>query len=194
MKRSTDRILTTFAGSLIRPPEVLALEPETDDATRTATLRTAVAEVVRKQVEVGVDVVSDGEFGKSSWFTYVMERLERLRGPPGASRPRSASWAWTSCATPTSFSGFRHGRLARVAHVCVAPITLHRQAGHAARRRQLSRTLCRASTSKARSCPSWRRPASRSTTPTSTTRHTRNTWRRWPTRCTRSTPRSPTRA
>ncbi|MBV9582253.1 MAG: hypothetical protein JO057_27025, partial [Chloroflexi bacterium] len=75
MQRSTDRILTTFAGSLIRPPEVLALGPDTDDATRTATLRAAVAEVVRHQVDVGLDVVSDGEFGKSSWFTYVMERL-----------------------------------------------------------------------------------------------------------------------
>ena len=75
MKNSTDRILTTFAGSLIRPPEVLALTPETDDATRSATLRRAVSEVVRKQVEVGVDVVSDGEFSKSSWFTYVMDRL-----------------------------------------------------------------------------------------------------------------------
>jgi 5-methyltetrahydropteroyltriglutamate--homocysteine methyltransferase len=36
----------------------------------------AVEEVVRKQAEVGVDIVSDGEFGKSSWFSYVMERLE----------------------------------------------------------------------------------------------------------------------
>ena len=45
MKRSTDRFLTTFAGSLIRPPEVLALTPETDEATRTATLRAAVADL-----------------------------------------------------------------------------------------------------------------------------------------------------
>ena len=95
MKRSTDRILTTFAGSLIRPPEVLALGPDTDDATRTATLRTAVAEVVRKEAEVGVDVVSDGEFGKSNWFTYVMDRLDgyevRPVERPDDRRARSAT-------------------------------------------------------------------------------------------------------
>ena len=44
--------------------------------TRAATLRSAVAEVVCKQAEAGVDVVSDGEFGKSTWFTYIMERLD----------------------------------------------------------------------------------------------------------------------
>ncbi len=76
MKRSTDRILTTHAGSMIRPPEVLALGPDMDEPTTTATLRKAVADVVRQQVELGVDVISDGEFGKSSWFTYVMERLD----------------------------------------------------------------------------------------------------------------------
>ena len=42
----------------------------------TATLRAAVADVVRKQAELGVDVISDGEFGKESWFTYVMSRLD----------------------------------------------------------------------------------------------------------------------
>ncbi|MBV9603252.1 MAG: epoxyalkane--coenzyme M transferase, partial [Chloroflexi bacterium] len=60
MKRSTDRILTTHAGSMIRPPEVLALGPDVDQADQTETLRKAVAEVVRKQAELGVDVVSDG--------------------------------------------------------------------------------------------------------------------------------------
>ena len=81
MKRSTDRILTTHVGSLIRPPEVLAFAAahadgkRVDDAAETATLKSAVAEVVRQQVEHGVDIVSDGEFGKSTWFTYIMERL-----------------------------------------------------------------------------------------------------------------------
>jgi 5-methyltetrahydropteroyltriglutamate--homocysteine methyltransferase len=75
MKRNTDRILTTCAGSLIRPPEVLAGSQEADETTRTAVLQSAVADVVRKQVEVGVDIVSDGGFGKSSWSTYVMNRL-----------------------------------------------------------------------------------------------------------------------
>ena len=76
MQRSTERILTTHAGSMIRPPEVLALDAGVDASMRTVTLQSAVAEVVRKQVEQGIDVVSDGEFGKSSWFTYVMDRLD----------------------------------------------------------------------------------------------------------------------
>jgi len=122
MQRSTDRILTTFAGSLIRPPEVLVLGPDTDDATRTATLRAAVAEVVRHQVDVGLDVVSDGEFGKSSWFTYVMERLGgyevRQVAPPaigyiGLDESRYADFFQTSGMTSR---GTRR-------HVCVAPIT-----------------------------------------------------------------------
>ena len=63
---------------MIRPPEVLALGPDTDEPTRTATLRKAVGDVARQQVELGVDVISDGEFGKESWFTYVMRRLDGL--------------------------------------------------------------------------------------------------------------------
>jgi 5-methyltetrahydropteroyltriglutamate--homocysteine methyltransferase len=121
MKRSTDRILTTFAGSLIRPPDVLALTGDTDEATRSSVLRDAVADVVRKQVEVGVDVVSDGEFGKSSWFTYVMERLEgyevRPVEPPeigflGRDEKRFADFFQTS----------GMGQLGSSQHVCVGPL------------------------------------------------------------------------
>jgi 5-methyltetrahydropteroyltriglutamate--homocysteine methyltransferase len=81
MKRSEDRILTTHVGSLIRPPDLLAYatakaqgEAIDEDAYR-ACLRQAVAEVVRKQAEVGVDIINDGEFGKSSWAAYVLERI-----------------------------------------------------------------------------------------------------------------------
>jgi 5-methyltetrahydropteroyltriglutamate--homocysteine methyltransferase len=121
MQNSSDRILTTFAGSLIRPPEVLALTPETDDATRSATLRTAVSEVVRQQVEAGVDVVSDGEFSKSSWFTYVMDRLSgyevRSAEPPkigvrGKDETRYPDY-WRAVGAP----GWQFRR-----HVCVGPI------------------------------------------------------------------------
>jgi methionine synthase II (cobalamin-independent) len=55
VKRSTDRILTTLAGSLIRPPSLFALTGETDERTRAATLRETVGEVVREQVEVGIE-------------------------------------------------------------------------------------------------------------------------------------------
>ena len=82
MKRSSDRILTTHVGSLIRPPALQdflrakqAGKPY-DKAAYEACLKQSVAEVVHKQAEVGIDVVSDGEFGKSiSWSQYVLERL-----------------------------------------------------------------------------------------------------------------------
>jgi len=81
MRRSEDRILTTHTGSLIRPTELLELAQrardgsEADQAAYAETLRSSVAEVVRKQAEVGLDIVSDGEFGKSSWAAYILERL-----------------------------------------------------------------------------------------------------------------------
>ena len=93
MNRSTARILTTHVGSLVRPgpiAEVLRAESlgQTIDAGAfERLLGPAVADVVRKQVEVGVDVPSDGEFGKTMWTQYVAERLggiERRDLPPSA--------------------------------------------------------------------------------------------------------------
>jgi 5-methyltetrahydropteroyltriglutamate--homocysteine methyltransferase len=78
VKRSTDRILTTFVGSLSRPPELRAVLAHTegrDKGEYEATLRKSVAEAVRKQAEVGLDVVSDGEFGKSNWASYILDRV-----------------------------------------------------------------------------------------------------------------------
>jgi 5-methyltetrahydropteroyltriglutamate--homocysteine methyltransferase len=82
MKRSTNRILTTHTGSLIRPPQLLDLvrakregesvEPQIFDAT----LQHAVGDVVARQVKAGIDVPNDGEFGKStSWSLYALKRL-----------------------------------------------------------------------------------------------------------------------
>jgi 5-methyltetrahydropteroyltriglutamate--homocysteine methyltransferase len=94
MKGSTDRILTTHVGSLIRPPalqEFLRAKQagkSYDTAAYGKCLTESVANVVHKQAEVGIDVVSDGEFGKSiSWSQYVLERLsgfERRPIKPGA--------------------------------------------------------------------------------------------------------------
>src|SRR6266508_464049 len=88
MKRSTNRILTTHAGSLPRPTALDdAVERRgTDEPAYAATLRSSVADVVRKQVEAGVDVVNDGEFGKSSWTGYLTKRLGGFESrplPPG---------------------------------------------------------------------------------------------------------------
>ena len=82
MKRSTDRILTTHVGSLIRPAalqEFLRAKQASkpyNEAAYDRCLTASVADVVNKQAEVGIDVISDGEFGKSiSWSQYVLERL-----------------------------------------------------------------------------------------------------------------------
>jgi 5-methyltetrahydropteroyltriglutamate--homocysteine methyltransferase len=77
------RVLTTHVGSLIRPPDLVELlrakdrgEPYDEDEFA-ACLRRSVADVVRRQAEIGIDIVSDGEFGKSvSWSRYIRERLD----------------------------------------------------------------------------------------------------------------------
>jgi 5-methyltetrahydropteroyltriglutamate--homocysteine methyltransferase len=80
--KSTDRILTTHVGSLVRPPELVAFLKQQqnheryDSGAYEECLRRSVAEVVKGQAEAGIDIVSDGEFGKSiSWSRYVLERL-----------------------------------------------------------------------------------------------------------------------
>ena len=82
MKRSTERILTTHVGSLIRPAELLEfLKAEKSGKKLDAhayeqCLKDSVAGVVRRQAQAGIDVVSDGEFGKNiSWAQYALERL-----------------------------------------------------------------------------------------------------------------------
>jgi 5-methyltetrahydropteroyltriglutamate--homocysteine methyltransferase len=89
MKRSTDRIFTTHVGSLIRPKELqdfLRLKQAGkpyDQSTYDACLTQSVADIVRQQAAAGVDVVSDGEFGKSiSWSQYVLERLSGFERRP----------------------------------------------------------------------------------------------------------------
>jgi 5-methyltetrahydropteroyltriglutamate--homocysteine methyltransferase len=82
MKRSTNRILTTHVGSLIRPPQLLefARALQSGDAVNGQAydkcLSDSVAEVVRRQAEAAIDIVNDGEFGKStSWSLYALKRL-----------------------------------------------------------------------------------------------------------------------
>ena len=84
MKHSTHRILTTHAGSLARPADLLEMvrikeagQPYDQEAFA-ARVRTAVAEVVGKQINAGVDVVSDGEQGKPGFANYVKDRLTGL--------------------------------------------------------------------------------------------------------------------
>ena len=89
MKRSSDRILTTHVGSLIRP-QLLQAFLRAKQAGKTfdrdgyeTCLSESVAEIVRRQAETGIDVVSDGEFGKSiSWSQYALERLSNFERRP----------------------------------------------------------------------------------------------------------------
>jgi 5-methyltetrahydropteroyltriglutamate--homocysteine methyltransferase len=89
MKRSVDRILTTHVGSLIRPQplqEFLRAKQASKPFDLQAydhCLTRSVADVVRRQAEAGIDVISDGEFGKSiSWSQYVLERLSGFERRP----------------------------------------------------------------------------------------------------------------
>jgi 5-methyltetrahydropteroyltriglutamate--homocysteine methyltransferase len=89
MKRSTDRILTTHAGSLSRPKDLIALNraraagEKVDDAIYARCLTSAVADVVKRQHAAGIDIPDDGEFGKpmaanydyGSWWSYSFARM-----------------------------------------------------------------------------------------------------------------------
>lgn len=81
MKRSTDRILTTHVGSLARPSRQLQLlfakerGEAYDPAEFESSTRQAVDDIVAGQVRAGIDIVCDGEQGKSSFLTYIADRL-----------------------------------------------------------------------------------------------------------------------
>ena len=137
MKRSSNRILTTHVGSLIRPPALQdflrakqAGKPY-DKSAYDACLKDSVADVVHKQAEVGIDVVSDGEFGKSiSWSQYVLERLSGFERRPikpggnpftrGVDRERFAEFYTELDA--------REGVATTIEAVCVGPISYTGQA------------------------------------------------------------------
>lgn len=82
MKRSEHRILTTHVGSIVRPPRLRELagmsmtspSPENKKEFEDS-LAESVAEVVKLQAKSGIDIVNDGEFGKSSWSNYILERI-----------------------------------------------------------------------------------------------------------------------
>jgi hypothetical protein len=97
MNHSTDRILTSHVGSLIRPQSVVdylrakqAGQP-VDEAAHQSKLKDEVRDVVAQQKTAGIDIPSDGEFGKGiSWSQYVIERMSvaRSRGTiPGVAAP-----------------------------------------------------------------------------------------------------------
>src|SRR3984893_11800485 len=88
IQQNNDRIQTTHISSLPRPHDLLdimmakfAKQPYNDKAYQ-AKLTQAVADCVRKQVDCGIDFVTDGEFSKPGFFTYIQERLEGFEARP----------------------------------------------------------------------------------------------------------------
>jgi 5-methyltetrahydropteroyltriglutamate--homocysteine methyltransferase len=122
MRRSSDRFLTTHVGSLPRPDDLLKMMTEKDSGHRvdptafSARVQRAVAEIVKRQVEIGVDVIDDGEQGKASFVTYANERLGGIEpGSPARQRGEHPAKAWHF---PSSTRRSRRMRAARPRERC----------------------------------------------------------------------------
>jgi len=136
MKRSEHRILTTHVGSLIRPKTLLdaakdALHP---DAYAQALTR-AVLDVVVQQAKAGIDVVNDGEYGKSGWANYSLERLSGFEPRPDTRY--EAVWLGRDRFRFREFMAaeFPRGTIGTPGHACTGPLTYR---GHDAVRRDLA--------------------------------------------------------
>ena len=127
MKHSTDRILTTHAGSLPRPPELLDLmqaggAKALDESSNANRLRKAVSEIVRRQTDLGIDVIDDGEYGKPSFVSYINERLGGYEVDT-VSGPRNQ---WATSREGLSFPEFyaqTHAASTHTHMICTGPIT-----------------------------------------------------------------------
>jgi len=129
MKRSEKRILTTHVGSLIRPKELrdlaaAAQKSPPEKQRYEDLLRKSVEDVVKMQAKVGIDVVDDGEYGKSSWANYIVDRITGFELRPGDMRP--IEWLGRDLqrfpeVMAAEFRGFAESG-GMPARVCVAPI------------------------------------------------------------------------
>lgn len=124
MRASTDRILTTHVGSLARPRPLLELMREKehgrpyDEGRFEAEVRTAVHDVVDRQLETGIDIPTDGEMSKVSFVTYIENRLGGLEARPGPPLT-PPSWKVEIDAFPEYY-----GRYLQKYSEAVAPITV----------------------------------------------------------------------
>ena len=89
LQQNTDHVQTTHIGSLPRPHNLLDLlkarysgQP-CDESKLNVVLAEAIADCVRKQVECGIEIVTDGEYSKPGFFTYIRERFEGFESRPG---------------------------------------------------------------------------------------------------------------
>ncbi len=132
MKRSEHRILTTHVGSLVRPKELRELAPAGQDPADLARYNNALAQatidVVRKQAEVGIDIVSDGEYGKSSWANYILKRISGFEIRPDQLRPVIWLGRDRERFAESIFQEFPRLAAGTVTEACVGPIKYQ---GHA---------------------------------------------------------------
>jgi 5-methyltetrahydropteroyltriglutamate--homocysteine methyltransferase len=125
MNYSTDRILTTHAGSLPRPAGLMdmvlakARSEAYDQGAFAARLRAAVAEVVKRQVECGLDIVNDGELSKPNFTDYVAARIAGCENRPGTGFRRLSMTARDERKFPEYFDAHRRPRYAGGATVPV---------------------------------------------------------------------------
>jgi 5-methyltetrahydropteroyltriglutamate--homocysteine methyltransferase len=88
----TDRIRTTHVGSLVRPPRLIApltaiLSGQPYDAAEyEKLLAESVTEVVARQATIGIDILNDGEFGKTHWYRYVIDRFSGIESRPAGNK------------------------------------------------------------------------------------------------------------
>jgi 5-methyltetrahydropteroyltriglutamate--homocysteine methyltransferase len=130
MHQSTERILVTHAGSLPRPPDLREMvvartagQPY-DAAALQARLPSAVAEVVRRQVECGIDIVNDGELSKFNFTDYVRERIAGYEARPNTGRRRLAMTARDERKFPDYFAAVPRARALgpQTMPVCIEPL------------------------------------------------------------------------
>ena len=144
MRRSTDRILTTHVGSLARPRNVLDLlfarerQEEYDADLFESSVGDAVSNIVARQIDAGIDIVCDGEQSKSSFLTYI---AERLKGFSPSEKQGEDLWVESreTIAFPEFYDAHRKAREGLVARpvklVCTAPVTYD---GHAVLQRDIA--------------------------------------------------------
>ena len=144
MRRSTNRILTTHVGSLARPRNVLNLlfakerQEEYDTDLFESSVSDAVSNIVGRQVDAGIDIVCDGEQSKSSFLTYI---AERLNGFSPSEKQGEDLWVESreTIAFPEFYDAHRKAREGLVAKpvklVCTGPVTY---AGHTVLQRDIA--------------------------------------------------------
>src|SRR5215469_1707456 len=133
MHRSTDRILTTHVGSLPRPADLYAMIEQKqeggaiDEAAFSGRVKSAVAEIAKRQADAGIDIVADGEMGRVGFIPYVNERLTGIEPSPG----EIASY-WNESREYKAFPEFyawaqgqprAAGRAGRTRWMCTGPVS-----------------------------------------------------------------------